>query len=144
MRLYSSHVSGLRRLTNTLPLLSAPLYVACCLTLIIAPLSAQTLLNTQTITGSADDTPAAIATDIKGSVYLAGTTNSPDFLAKIAPHLQFPESALRFSSDGRTFTPSTLSVSQVNTVTPPPTAAWSWRARTTPSIALWMAVFRGL
>ncbi|HEV2445916.1 MAG TPA: SBBP repeat-containing protein, partial [Candidatus Sulfopaludibacter sp.] len=90
--------------------------VACCLIFVSAILHAQTLLNTRTLSGAGTDTPAAIATDSQGNVYLAGSTNSPDFPITRALFAQLPEPALRVSGDGRTFSPSTLSIVQVNSV----------------------------
>jgi len=81
-----------------------------------AILSAQTLLGTRILSGSATDTPTAIATDSQGNVYIAGATTSPDFPLTQALFQRLPEPALRVSTDGRTFAPSTLSVPQVNTV----------------------------
>jgi uncharacterized protein (TIGR03437 family) len=81
-----------------------------------AILSAQTLLNTRNLSGSATDTPTAIATDFQGNVYIAGATTSPDFPLTQALFARLPEPALRVSADGRTFAPSALSVPAVNTV----------------------------
>jgi uncharacterized protein (TIGR03437 family) len=81
-----------------------------------AILSAQTLLGTRNLSGSATDNPAAIAADSQGNVYIAGATTSPDFPLTQALFQRLPEPALRVSTDGRTFAPSTLSVSQVNVV----------------------------
>src|SRR5271157_5318227 len=81
-----------------------------------AILSAQTLLGTRILSGSATDTPTAIATDSQGNVYIAGATTSPDFPLTQALFQRLPEPALRVSTDGRTFAPSMLSVPQVNTV----------------------------
>ncbi len=50
--------------------------MSCCLA---APLHAQTLLSTRTLSSSANATPTAIATDAQGNVYVAGSTTSPDF-----------------------------------------------------------------
>ena len=90
---------------------TASLAVASC-----AILSAQTLLNTRNLSGSAADTPTAIAADSQGNVYLAGATTSPDFPLTQALFQQLPEPALRVSTDGRTFLPVALPVPQVNTV----------------------------
>ena len=81
-----------------------------------AILSAQTLVNTRSLSGSATDTPTAIATDSQGNVYIAGSTTSPDFPLTQALFTQLPEPALRVSTDGRTFAPSTLLAPEVNTV----------------------------
>ena len=81
-----------------------------------AILPAQTLLHTRSLSGSATDTPTAIATDSQGNVYIAGATTSPDFPLTQALFARLPEPALRVSTDGRTFAPATLSVPEVNTV----------------------------
>jgi len=81
-----------------------------------ASLSAQTLLNTRNVSGSANDTPTAIATDSQGNVYLAGATNSPDFPVTHALFPLLPEPALRASTDGRTFTAAALSAPEVVSV----------------------------
>jgi uncharacterized protein (TIGR03437 family) len=81
-----------------------------------AILSAQTLLNTRNLSGSANDTPTAIATDSQGNVYIAGATTSPDFPLTQALFAQLPEPALRVSTDGRTFVPATLSAPEVDSV----------------------------
>jgi len=81
-----------------------------------AILSAQTLLNSRNLSGAANDTPTAIATDSQGNVYIAGATNSPDFPLTHALFPQLPEPALRVSTDGRTFAPATLSVPEVDSV----------------------------
>jgi uncharacterized protein (TIGR03437 family) len=77
-------------------------------------LSAQTLLNARTLSGSGSDTPAAIATDSQGNVYLTGSTNSPDFPLTHGLFAQLLEPALRFSTDGRTFASASLSVPEVD------------------------------
>src|ERR1700730_12327155 len=74
-----------------------------------AILSAQTLVNTRNLSGAANDTPSAIATDSQGNVYVAGATTSPDFPLTQALFPRLPEPALRVSTDGRTFAATTLS-----------------------------------
>jgi uncharacterized protein (TIGR03437 family) len=81
-----------------------------------AILSAQTLLNTRNLSGSASDTPTAIATDSQGNVYLAGATSSFDFPVTQALFPLLPEPALRASTDGHAFTPAALSVPEVVSV----------------------------
>lgn len=102
---------GFRAAIGALAAPTASLAVASC-----AILSAQTLLNTRNLSGSATDTPTAIATDSQGNVYLAGATTSSDFPLTQALFQQFPEPALRVSTDGRTFLPAALPAPQVNTV----------------------------
>src|SRR5271157_893088 len=93
---------------------TASVGVALCL--LSGTLYAQTLLNTRTLRGAANDTPTAIATDSQGNVYIAGATNSPDFPLTHALFPQLPEPALRVSTDGRTFAPVSLPVSEVDAV----------------------------
>jgi hypothetical protein len=94
MRLLSLPVKELQHPAGTPPFLRAPLRVACCLIGILHALPAQTLLNTHTLASSGDDIPAAIATDPQGNVYLAGTTNSPDFPTKNALYPPPPRAGL--------------------------------------------------
>ena len=78
-------------------------HVALCAMVLPVVLHAQLLLNTRSLSGEGADNPTAIATDAQGNVYVAGTTNSPDFPLSHALVAQFPEPALRVATDGRTF-----------------------------------------
>ncbi len=81
-----------------------------------ACLAAQTVSTSTTVYGSGDDSAGAIAADSHGNVYVAGSTNSPDFPVSRALFSQLPEPALRVSSDGATFTAAPLPVLSVVTV----------------------------
>ncbi len=79
-------------------------------------LSAQTLLNTRNLSGTASENPTAIATDSQGNVYLAGSTTSPDFPVTNALFTKLPEPALRVSAEGGVFAAASLSVPEVAAV----------------------------
>jgi uncharacterized protein (TIGR03437 family) len=81
--------------------------------ILCAGLAAQTVSTSTTIYGSGDDTAAAVSTDSHGNVYVAGSTNSPDFPVSRALFSQLPEPALRVSTDGKTFTAVPLPVVSV-------------------------------
>ncbi|MBS1853856.1 MAG: SBBP repeat-containing protein [Acidobacteria bacterium] len=78
-----------------------------------AAAAGQTLTGSVILRGSGDDRPAAIATDLAGNVFVAGTTTSQDFPLTNALLPRLPEPALRVSMDGRTFAASALQVPRV-------------------------------
>jgi photosystem II stability/assembly factor-like uncharacterized protein len=81
-----------------------------------SPAQPQVLTASKILAGSGTDEASAAAVDSQGNVFVAGTTTSPDFPAVngLIPHL--PDSALRTSTDGQTFTPTALSPPNVTAI----------------------------
>lgn len=77
---------------------------------------AQVLTASRILSGSGTDIASAVAVDSQGNVFVAGTTTSPDFPILNGIVASVSDAALRVSTNGQTFTPSTLTPSNVTAI----------------------------
>jgi photosystem II stability/assembly factor-like uncharacterized protein len=77
---------------------------------------AHVLTASKILSGSGTDVASAVAVDSQGNVFVAGTTTSPDFPIVNGLISGVPDTALRVSADGKTFTRSTLALSNVTAI----------------------------
>jgi uncharacterized protein (TIGR03437 family) len=81
---------------------------------------AQVLTASKILNGSGTDVASAVAVDSQGNVFVAGTTTSPDFPIVNGIITRVPDTALRSSTDGKTFVRSPLTVSAVTAIAASP------------------------
>jgi uncharacterized protein (TIGR03437 family) len=77
---------------------------------------AQVLTASKILSGSGTDVSSAVAFDSQGNVFIAGATTSPDFPIVNGLISRVPDTALRLSADGKTFTRSTLALANVTAI----------------------------